>query len=85
MDVHQGNGTAEIFNKNINVFTVSFHGAKNYPFRKEVSDYDYGFEDGANDLEYLKVIKYHVPKIIDDFEPDLFFIYQELIFWRTIN
>ena len=73
LDVHQGNGTAEIFNKNINVFTASFHGAKNYPFRKEVSDYDYGFEDGANDLEYLKVIKYHVPKIIDDFEPDFIF------------
>ena len=73
LDVHQGNGTAEIFNKSINVFTASFHGAKNYPFRKEVSDYDYGFEDGANDLEYLKVIKYHVPKIIDDFEPDFIF------------
>ena len=73
LDVHQGNGTAEIFNENINVFTASFHGAKNYPFRKEVSDYDYGFEDGANDLEYLKVIKYHVPKIIDDFEPDFIF------------
>ena len=73
LDVHQGNGTAEIFNKNINVFTASFHGAKNYPFRKEVSDYDYGFEDGANDLEYLKVIKYHVPKIIDEFEPDFIF------------
>ena len=73
LDVHQGNGTAEIFNENINVFTASFHGAKNYPFRKEVSDYDYGFEDGANDLEYLKVIKYHVPKIIDEFEPDFIF------------
>ena len=73
LDVHQGNGTAEIFNKNVNVFTASFHGEKNYPFRKEVSDYDYGFEDGVNDLEYLKVIEYHVPKIIDEFEPDFIF------------
>ena len=73
LDVHQGNGTAEIFNKNVNVFTASFHGAKNYPFRKEVSDYDYDFDDGVNDLEYLKVIKYHVPKIIDEFQPDFIF------------
>ena len=44
LDVHQGNGTAEIFQGNKNVFTVSFHGEKNYPFRKEKSDYDYGFK-----------------------------------------
>ena len=53
LDVHQGNGTAEIFRSNKNVFTVSFHGEKNYPFRKEKSDFDYGFSDGTSDNEYL--------------------------------
>ena len=51
LDVHQGNGTAEIFRENKNVFTASFHGEKNYPFRKETSDFDYGFKDGASDKE----------------------------------
>ena len=49
LDVHQGNGTAEIFRGNKNVFTVSFHGEKNYPIKKEKSDYDYGFNDGTSD------------------------------------
>ena len=50
LDVHQGNGTAEIFRNNVNVFTASFHGENNYPFRKEKSDFDYGFKDKVNDL-----------------------------------
>ena len=54
LDVHQGNGTAEIFKDNKSVFTASFHGEKNYPFRKEKSDYDYGFCDGVNDNELFK-------------------------------
>ena len=58
LDVHQGNGTAEIFRDNDKVFTVSFHGQKNYPFKKEKSDYDYGFNDGTNDKEYLNKIEY---------------------------
>jgi len=73
LDVHQGNGTAEIFRNNVNVFTASFHGEKNYPFRKEKSDFDYGFKDKINDYEYLKVIKYEVPKLIENFEPDFIF------------
>ena len=73
LDVHQGNGTAEIFRNNKNVFTVSFHGEKNYPFRKEKSDYDYGFKDGITDKEYLKKIKYEIPRLIEFFEPDFIF------------
>ncbi len=73
LDVHQGNGTAEIFGCNKNVFTVSFHGEKNYPFRKEKSDYDYGFNDGASDKEYLNKIKYEIPRLIENFEPDFIF------------
>ena len=43
LDVHQGNGTASIFSTNKEVFTISFHGKKNYPFRKEKSDIDVEF------------------------------------------
>ena len=73
LDVHQGNGTAEIFKDAINVYTVSFHGKKNYPFRKEKSDFDYAFNDGVEDKEYLNVISYEIPKIIDSFQPDFIF------------
>ena len=73
LDVHQGNGTAEIFHNKTNVFTASFHGENNYPFKKEKSDYDYGFQNNVSDIEYLKVIKYEVPKLIENFEPDFIF------------
>ena len=49
LDVHQGNGTASLFNSNPNVYTLSFHGKKNYPFRKEKSDLDIEFDDNTND------------------------------------
>ena len=76
MDVHKGNGTAEIFRENKNVFTTaSFHGEKNYPFRKETSDFDYGFKDGTSDKEYLNKIKYDIPRLIDNFEPDFIFYF----------
>ncbi|MEM9291283.1 MAG: histone deacetylase [Acidobacteriota bacterium] len=52
-DVHQGNGTAAIFRDDPSVFTLSLHGAKNYPFRKEVSDLDIALPDGAGDELYL--------------------------------
>ena len=56
-DVHQGNGTAAIFRDEPSVFTFSMHGAKNFPFRKEVSDLDVTFEDGAGDDEYLAALR----------------------------
>ena len=73
LDVHQGNGTASIFRNNPNVFTLSFHGQKNYPFRKENSDLDFGFDDFTNDAFYLKKLKEIIPRVIDNFQPD--FIY----------
>ena len=73
LDVHQGNGTASLFNSNPNVYTLSFHGKKNYPFRKEKSDLDVEFEDNTNDNEYLKVLKETIPKVIDQFEPEFIF------------
>ena len=73
LDVHQGNGTASLFNSNTNVFTISFHGKKNYPFRKEKSDLDIEFNDNTKDEEYLKVLKETIPREIDKFKPDFIF------------
>ena len=73
LDVHQGNGTASIFKDNPNVFTLSFHGNKNYPFKKEKSDLDFGFNDFTNDDFYLKKLKEIIPKVIDNFQPDFIF------------
>ena len=73
LDVHQGNGTASIFKNNPNVFTLSFHGQKNYPFRKENSDLDLGFDDFTNDAFYLKKLKEIIPRVIDNFQPDFIF------------
>ena len=73
LDVHQGNGTASLFNSNPNVYTLSFHGKKNYPFKKEKSDLDIEFDDNTNDNEYLKVLKETIPKVIDQFEPEFIF------------
>ena len=73
LDVHQGNGTASIFKSNPKVFTISFHGKKNYPFRKEKSDVDIEFEDNTDDELYLKKLKKHIPTLIENFKPDFIF------------
>jgi len=56
LDVHQGNGTASIFTDDSTVFTLSMHGAKNFPFRKEASDLDVELPDGCGDAEYLDAL-----------------------------
>ena len=73
LDVHQGNGTASLFRSNSKVFTLSFHGKKNYPFRKEKSNLDIEFDDNTNDEKYLKILKETIPKVIDEFNPDFIF------------
>lgn len=73
LDVHQGNGTAFIFNKNPNVFTCSVHGAKNYPFKKEISDLDIPIEDQCKDTIYLNIIKKLLPRLYDEVKPDFIF------------
>ena len=75
LDVHQGNGTAEIFNGTAEVFTFSMHGAANYPMHKEKSDLDVPLPDGTGDDAYLKNLNLHLFKLIDDFQPH-FIIYQ---------
>ena len=73
LDVHQGNGTASIFSENKDVFTISFHGKKNYPFRKEKSDIDVEFDDDTDDKFYLNKLKSIIPNAIDYFKPDFIF------------
>ena len=73
LDVHQGNGTASLFSSNPNVFTLSFHGKKNYPFRKEISDLDIEFNDNTKDDEYLDKLKETIPRVLNKFEPDFIF------------
>lgn len=73
LDVHQGNGTAEIFKNDDLVFTFSMHGKNNYPFKKEQSDLDIPLEDNTDDETYLNILKSTLPKLIDNVQPD--FIY----------
>lgn len=73
LDVHQGNGTAEIFQNNAKVFTFSVHGKTNYPFKKEVSDLDIALPDGTFDEEYLAIVNEFVPKLINQEKPDFIF------------
>jgi acetoin utilization deacetylase AcuC-like enzyme len=56
LDVHQGNGTAAIFRDDPSVFTLSLHGARNFPFRKEASDLDVELPDGCTDEPYLQAL-----------------------------
>jgi acetoin utilization deacetylase AcuC-like enzyme len=73
LDVHQGNGTAQIFENNPSVFTFSMHGANNFPFRKERSDLDLPLPDGTGDEEYLGLLKKTLPRLIGQQQPDFIF------------
>ncbi len=73
LDVHQGNGTAEIFRHEERVFTFSMHAEKNFPFRKEQSDLDIGLDDGVSDKEYLDILRYNLGNIILNHQPDFVF------------
>lgn len=73
LDVHQGNGTAEIFQDDPSVFTFSMHGKGNYPFKKEKSDLDIEVPDGSGDDNYLKLLKETLPGLIEKQKPDFIF------------
>ncbi|MBK9734513.1 MAG: histone deacetylase [Saprospiraceae bacterium] len=73
LDVHQGNGTARIFENEPRVFTFSMHGDKNYPVRKEKSDLDVGLPDKTNDAQYLLHLTNILPRLIDEVRPDFIF------------
>ncbi|MFM8864163.1 MAG: histone deacetylase, partial [Limnohabitans sp.] len=71
LDVHQGNGTAHIFAKDPSVFTLSLHGEKNFPFRKEPSDLDVGLPDGCSDEAYLQALHQALAELEGRFEPGM--------------
>lgn len=73
LDVHQGNGTAEIFQHEKRVFTFSMHGEKNYPLRKEVSDLDIGLPDKMEDEAYLAILYETLPRLLDEQQPEFIF------------
>ncbi|MGI4022079.1 MAG: histone deacetylase family protein [Janthinobacterium lividum] len=73
LDVHQGNGTAEIFEHQPQVFTFSMHGANNFPYRKEKSDLDIPLPDGMEGEAYFSLLKEALPKIIEEQKPDFIF------------
>lgn len=73
LDVHQGNGTAKLMEKNQQVFTFSMHGEHNYPFHKEQSDLDIGLKDGTDGSTYLNILKDTLPGLIRDIQPDFAF------------
>ena len=71
LDVHQGNGTARIFRNDDSVFTLSIHGQKNFPFRKEPSDLDVDLPDGCADDEYLHALEGALAELERRFDPGL--------------
>lgn len=71
LDVHQGNGSAHIFQDDGSVFTLSIHGEKNFPFRKEASDLDIGLPDGSGDGEYLEALEQALCELERRFTPAL--------------
>ncbi len=73
LDVHQGNGTAKLFEGEKRVFTFSMHGRNNYPFHKEKSDFDLELEDGTDDATYLAMLEKTLPALIENVQPDFAF------------
>ena len=71
LDVHQGDGTALIFQNAPTVFTFSMHCQKNFPFRKQQSDLDVPLPEGMADAGYLKTLVDHLPDLLAAFKPDL--------------
>ncbi|MBO9680749.1 MAG: histone deacetylase [Acidovorax sp.] len=71
LDVHQGNGTAHIFADDDSVFTLSLHGARNFPFQKERSDLDVELPDGCTDAAYLEALEQALDMLAQRFEPGL--------------
>jgi len=71
LDVHQGNGTADVFRHDRSVFTLSLHGEKNFPFRKEASDLDVALPDGCGDDAYLAALDHALADMQNRFDPGL--------------
>jgi acetoin utilization deacetylase AcuC-like enzyme len=73
LDVHQGNGTAQIFAAEPRVFTFSMHGGNNYPLHKEKSDLDVPLPDGIEDATYLELLRDTLPGLLEQVQPEFIF------------
>jgi len=73
LDVHQGNGTAAVFEGDPEVFTFSMHGERNFPFRKQRSSLDIGLSDGAGDEVYLDTLARHLPLVLEASRPEILY------------
>lgn len=73
LDVHQGNGTAEIFQDEPSVFTFSMHGKENYPLHKKHSNVDIALETYTKDAEYLAILFETLPQLIEEQKPNFLF------------
>lgn len=71
LDVHQGNGTHQVFMDDPDVYTFSMHGARNFPFTKVPGTLDVDLEDGTDDATYLALLGTHLPVVLRDARPDL--------------
>ena len=74
LDVHQGNGNAEIFKENRNVFTFSMHSKSNYPAKKSISDLDVELDDNLEDKEYIKILKFYLNQLNEENFDYVFYI-----------
>jgi acetoin utilization deacetylase AcuC-like enzyme len=74
LDVHQGNGNADIFKDNKNVFTFSMHSKKNYPAKKSISNLDVELEDNTEDKEYIKILKFYLDQLNEENFDYVFYI-----------
>ncbi|XP_050736510.1 uncharacterized protein SYNPCC7002_A1628-like isoform X3 [Eriocheir sinensis] len=71
LDVHQGDGTAFIFENHPDVYTLSFHCQNNFPLRKQKSDLDVGLAVGTGDKDYLNTLAEYLPSVLDKIHPDV--------------
>jgi len=70
LDVHQGDGTAKLAENDQDIFTLSIHGEKNFPYRKQHSDIDIGLAKGTEDAEYLATLEQALTLATRQFQPD---------------
>ena len=71
LDVHQGDGTAALTAAEPAIFTLSIHAERNFPARKQASSLDVPLADGIGDAAYLTILRDVLPRVLDDFAPDL--------------
>jgi acetoin utilization deacetylase AcuC-like enzyme len=73
LDVHQGNGTAKLFEGDPDVYTFSMHGERNYPFHREQSRLDIELPDGTGDADYMSALSLRLDDVLAEADPDLVF------------